>query len=359
MRTPLAALAVSLPSLMPAQNAEDYLDSLLLPAVRAKLQSENAGLASWGGALAGKYRLSQLGRELAQALAHWNTSEDPAARVVRLHLLDGMIRAEVDVPGDLLEVSLQDRLTRGAATVVLFRNLKANLQQIEALATDPALPGCYARAAAAQLLVVHGMRSPKLAKILLAHVEPTFSVTVGGEGSRMRRRTGGVPSQVRPVALTTEAGFPPLVRLRVSDVASVRVTTGLLVGRRVGSTQYYFSRQEGVEYEAWELERCVLVDHLSRRNSRRLISSIGRGAMEDVQLVLDGSDAAVLKREVEERYRALRGELDEIVSRLRKGRWLLEEDLPGFRIPIKFEIEDKRGEGDKSPLPEFELEAKR
>lgn len=358
MRSPLAALVLAWPSLLPAQNSEDYLDSLLLPAVTAKLQSENPGEASWGGTLAGKYRLSQLGGELSRALARWNTSDDSAARVVRLHLLDGMIRAKVDAPGGLLSVSLRDRLTRDAAMVVLGRNPRANMLELEALATDPAAPANEPRFAAAQLLVVNRMPSRKLAKLLLARVHPTFSVAVGGESSGQRFRRGGRVNAARPTVLETEPGFPPLVRLRVTGMA-LRGAHEVIAPSFLSLTPRYIRREEGVAYKAWELKRSGLQSHLSKSQSRQLVAAMGRGEIKDVELEIEWTDAATLKRVVERRYREFRRELEEIVSRLRKVGWLQDDDLPGYGIPIKFEFEDQRGEGDKSPLPEFELEEKR
>jgi len=334
-----------------AQDPLRDTDRLVLAVVTGKLESTEAADVAWGGYLANRYRLEPARDALLGALERWREVEGMEARVVRLHLVDGLIGARVNVPAEPLEFLLQDVLTRQGAFALMARQPRPNKDAILRAAMAPAEAFDPMREHAARVVTHFGLRSPAYAKFLLGNLQARFAVEVVDAESESQswNSAEGWGGEFVPPALKQMRGFPPLVRLDLGSRASA--TEVLTIGVPIhGDDRLQISREEDVVYEKWELQRGKLEVAPDRRSLEGTLSRIVGSKVDSARYRRhEWVDAAGYLRIAEERDTMV-AELDAVLAELRTRRWLAPEDLPGYRIPIEVVIEDRRGDR-STPLP--------
>ncbi|MEZ6037292.1 MAG: hypothetical protein R3F29_07410 [Planctomycetota bacterium] len=350
MRKMLAALLSVMAAPLSAQDPQQRLDTLLLPEIEQRLASENAADVAWGGYLVHRYRLRRAQRAVSKALAHWRTIDSDEARLVRLHLLDGLIGSEALIPADQVEFLLDDALTRGGAFVLIARQPHSSSELLERIAMRPAPAGDLVRSGAARVLLAAGIRVDGMAKSLLVGFSPEFVVDVG-EAS---------PQEVDVVAweqlfapgMGRRLGFPPLVKLRLASAADVE-TLERTVAPAVGTElPLVLVRKENAQFNGMELQLGEPAAWSNHERSVLLQAMVGV-AVPDRLTVLHAFRGAdrYLAEIVPLRDAQLR-DAERLVAALRGQGWLKDDELPDYRVRVETRVHDNR-HGESARLPEL------
>jgi hypothetical protein len=333
------------------------LDAMLLPEVEKRLASTDPAEAAWGGYLAHRYRLRGAVRALAEAMQRWREAASEEARWARLHLLDGMLASGAPIAAEQVEFLLVDKLTRDAAFLAIAAEPKLNLHVLAQVAMAPAEEHDLVRASAGRLLAQHELRVDGLAAFMLQSAKCSLRVRVEAPNTTWNSagRLGGRARVLEK--LKQMPGFPPLVRIELSQTNTKDVMR-TMVGGRTGATAIVARREEQATYVPWDLRRSALTDVPSQNILFDVLTEMLHTA-EPIEPVVDHTvlwqSPQAFLAECTQKRDALRLSLDSLVAGLRTGRWLDEDELVGFRIPIDVMVADERE--DKSvALPELPAE---
>lgn len=338
-----------------AQDPSQELDELLIERVKQKLASEVAGDVAWGGYLAQRYRLKSADRALLEALGKWRDRDGIEARVVRLHLVDGLVGVRAQVAVEQVEFLLEDPLTRDAAFGLLVGKPIPNREAILRAAMAPAEEEDSVRQVAAEVIVACGLRSPEYAQFLLRHLKSELKVTVidarSGVGGVEWSTSWWISTDYLRRGLERRPGFPPIVRLGFGSQSGE--SDSIPVTWPPGRSPFVISRSEHVTYEVNKLRRGAAVESPPAILVESTLARMaGRGLAARQNLEHDFVDAATFTQAVLAARAAQVSDLDAFVISLREQCWLRPDDLPGYRIPLEVKVYDDRG--DKTvPLPEL------
>ena len=330
------------------QDPARKLDRMLLTEVEQRLQSESDAEVAWGGYLAHRYRLRGATRSLSAGLERYRARDDIAGRIVRLHLVDGLLGAGARVPAEQVEFLLEDALTRGAALAVLALEPQANREALTRTALAPAERGDLARQAAGRLLVVNELCEPKLGAFVADNLRFELSMHVVDDKTSSMQWDSAMAlagDQANPDKIDSPIGFPPLVRLRLATSRNAENTVRMVVPRRLGGSLIALTREEKIDYWPFELERGRFSDVPSQHELNRLLKAMA-GVSVNVQTEFrhEWQDAATCREAFCERRDKVRAKLDKAVEQLRKRGWLVPSERPGMRIELVEKLVDERGD---------------
>src|SRR5262249_23623446 len=97
---PPAAPTAAPTAARPDKELDHALTEQVLPAVVARLHSDDAAQVAWGGYLVQRQRLHDAVPEVRAALAKWRNDPTEAGEHARLALLDVFVQLDVDLPDD-------------------------------------------------------------------------------------------------------------------------------------------------------------------------------------------------------------------------------------------------------------------
>ncbi|MCB9879318.1 MAG: hypothetical protein H6835_17110 [Planctomycetes bacterium] len=339
----LAALLSVMTVSLSAQDPQQQLDTMLLPEIERRLASDVAADVAWGGYLVHHYRLRRAQRQVCEALTRWRESDGRDARIVRLHLLDGLLGSGALVPADDVEFLLGDPMTREGAFCLIAQQPHSSSETLRRLAMQPAPAGDMTRMGAARVLFAASVRMDELTKMLVSGFVPEFVVDVDKPAEPLRRQLPldwEPPEQ--PTTLVRIQGFPPLVSLRLEN-ADETERFERVVARAAGDQAPLVLRRK--EHAKDLTDRSTLDEPVDWTNHERriLLQMMTRVAVQErihLRLRFHGDDAYLA--EVVPLRDAQRNACDSLMAALLSGGYLSAEDLPGRRIRIDSQINDYR-----------------
>lgn len=362
-RSTTAALlfALTVVPMVCAQSPVAGIDAQLLPQIERRLEADSATQVAWGGYLAQRYRLRGASRALCAALDRWKDRDGLEARIVRLHLVDGLLGIDAKVPAEQVEFLLKDKLTRAAAFAVIAGDAAANLEGLVRIALEPAEYNEIVRRAAGRLLVARGLRSPALAKHVLDNLKFSYNVIV----TDVRELWDTVEAEGPSGAVEytkTKAGFPPLVRIELSGWNSAKGTMRSVVPGLSGKSPIVLTRKEHARYQPTELERGRMRPALPGGELLCLLnhmSGVHQHSHSHHKELFWTNEKDFLARYVPDRDQ-LRKRLDKVVVGLRKKKWLPSDYPDDYRIQLAEVVHDERSNKsvDLPKIPEAPARAK-
>jgi hypothetical protein len=180
-----------------------------------RLRSDNACTVAWAAFEIAEHRYASQKRELVLALQTWGNRDGDAAEIVRLHLLDALVRIGAEVPPADVLPHLHG-ITEVPAFVLLARDPRQNERELLALFVAPPMVVEGGRAwpsivgwAAGNLLFAQ--RAPGFAAHVLGYEAPTLWIAVRAAGAGVGVGCGGCVDCGRGRATKQRLpGFPPV-----------------------------------------------------------------------------------------------------------------------------------------------------
>lgn len=355
-----AATSCALLAAQQATNPQERLDALLLDEVAAKLGSDVPMDVAWGGHLAQRYRLKQATKHLCTALDRWQGKEGLTARIVRLHLIDGLLGCGGKVPASQVAPALEDPLTRDAAFAIIAEDPMANREAILQLALAPAEYNDLARTAAARLLISRRIATPELGDYVLQNFRCKYNITVRDPDSIREQWESavGLGGGATNKRIRRQDGFPPLPRIQLSRAYSRTRSGKIVVSNQFKDAPIVLGRTDNASYRPSELEAKKKAEHVGPHELTRWI--YGMSNISDVRhrhgATVDWKDEKSFLAEVVKLRDEVVARNDRAVNGMRAKGWLSSETPDDFRIPLEVELHDERGKAndalpDLPPLP--------
>jgi hypothetical protein len=353
---PLALTAALAGQAQQLQTPVQRLDAQLLREVQAKLNSEAPVDVAWGGYLSQRYRLKGATADLCKALERWQGVDKMIARVVRLHLADGLLGSGGKVPAAQVATLLNDPLTRDAAFAIMAQSPRINREAILQLAIGPAERHDLARIAAGRLLITSNVPTPELGDYVLSQFQCKLTIRVrGGELDGIAWDTavglGGVGEE--EPHLRRRKGFPPLPQIKLNRSSGNKDTMRMIISDQFDDRAIVLTRKESTSYERSELEFGM---HAKLPQSELTHLVYGMSKVHGITRVswqmIEWQDADSYLLGATEMRDALVAKLDKAVRSMRTSRWVGRRTKRDFRIPLDVRVQDERGD-QATALPEL------
>lgn len=327
---------------------------MLLAEVEAKLISAAPMNVAWGGYLAQRYRIKGATTGLCKALGRWRDVDGIVARVVRLHLVDGLLGNGSKVPADQVAPLLKDALTRDAAFAIIAQNPRVNRETILQLALAPAKPGDVARIAAGRLLISSKLPTSELGDYTLRRFHCNITITMDDPNTagRVLHVVDVFGDDRTPKKeLRRRTGFPPLPRIELHRSGSNKHTVRMIVPDDFKDPSIVLIRKENTSYNLADLEFGELEQHIPQPELMRLVQGMSRvrNFKQSLGQNLDWKDDDSFLKQVVEPRNEVAAKLDKVVDAMRRDGWLSSNMKRDFRIALKVNIHDYRGNQTKPP----------